>query len=164
MRQILTLCLIALLISGCSTVTTDKLTATVDYRNDVSLHWSSIGAPPKGFEIKRDNTVIGKTGTDGTIYSDKGLTCGKTHSYTVTPTNADSKGATKTVNTGTCPPPNRTALIIGNSDYQKSKKLKNPEKDAKAVAKKLKMDWRVSKHLQKGLSLPFLFFDHRARL
>jgi len=26
------------------------------------------------------------------------------------------------------------------------------------------MDWRVSKHLQKGLSLPFLFFDHRARL
>jgi len=26
------------------------------------------------------------------------------------------------------------------------------------------VDWRVSKHLQKGLSLPFLFFDHRARL
>ncbi len=26
------------------------------------------------------------------------------------------------------------------------------------------VDWRVSKHLQKGLSLPFLFFDNRARL
>jgi hypothetical protein len=26
------------------------------------------------------------------------------------------------------------------------------------------VDWRVAKHLQKRLSLPFLFFAHRARL
>jgi hypothetical protein len=141
MKQILTLFLIALLVSGCQTSPILHLSSTIDFRNHVSFSWANIDNA-EGFEIRREGKLIGRTGPNETGYmdinTDKGLICENTYTYTVTPIGAGMEGATIPVTTGTCPPKSRMALVIGNSVYEESGKLNNPRNDAIEVDKQLK--------------------------
>jgi hypothetical protein len=141
MKQILTLFLIALWVSSCSTPSPLRPSVkNIDYRNHVSLSWENIDNA-EGFEIKREGKLIGITGPNDTGYTDintdGGLFCENTYTYTVTPIGAGMDSATIPVTTGICPPKNRIALVIGNSHYERNKDLDNPYNDVSAMAERL---------------------------
>jgi hypothetical protein len=143
MKQILILFSIALLVSTCSSTPSQlRSSASIDNRNHVFLSWTNIDNA-KGFEIRRDGKLIGRTGPNETGYTDintnRGLICENTYVYTITPIGAAGvEGAFIPITTGICPPRNRIALVIGNSNYEKSNYLDNPHNDASAVAEKLR--------------------------
>jgi len=84
------------------------LTATAVSQTQINLLWTDNSSNETGFRIFRNGvelTPSPKVGANVTTFSDTGLTCGTTYTYTVKAVNAagDSAGVTATATTPACP-------------------------------------------------------------
>ena len=83
------------------------LAATTVSKNQINLSWNDNSDNEVGFKVERAGSLITTTAANAISYSDSGLSCGTTYSYSVKATNAagDSSAATINVRTSSCPPP-----------------------------------------------------------
>ncbi|MDM8564070.1 BspA family leucine-rich repeat surface protein [Candidatus Halobeggiatoa sp. HSG11] len=81
------------------------LNATSISPTQINLSWTDNSNNETGFKIERDSTLITTIAADVIIYSDIGLTCNTTYSYSVKATNAvgDSAAITASATTQACP-------------------------------------------------------------
>ncbi|MCK5523939.1 MAG: BspA family leucine-rich repeat surface protein, partial [Thiomargarita sp.] len=73
-------------------------------KTKINLSWTDNSNDETGFKVERDGALITTTAADANSYSDSGLFCGTTYSYSVKATNAngDSTAATTSVKTEAC--------------------------------------------------------------
>jgi Leucine-rich repeat (LRR) protein len=77
------------------------LNATVVSQTQINLSWTDNSSDETGFKIERDGSLIITTAADVTSYSDTGLSCDTTYSYSVKATNATDDSTAATVNATT---------------------------------------------------------------
>jgi hypothetical protein len=80
------------------------LTAIAVSQTQINLLWIDNSSDETGFKIFRNGVLIKTTDANVTTFSDTGVSCGKTYTYTVKATNADgdSAGVTATATTPAC--------------------------------------------------------------
>ncbi len=95
-----------------------SLTATAVSQSQIDLSWTDNSNDETGFEVERDGSLITTTAANATSYSDSGLSCGTTYSYSVKATNANgvSVAVTASVTTQACPPPSDSGTTTPASD------------------------------------------------
>ena len=83
------------------------LSATAVSQTQIDLAWTDESAIETGFNVERDSTSITTTAADATTYSDSGLSCGITYSYSLKATGdeGDSSVISDSATTSACPPP-----------------------------------------------------------
>jgi len=93
------------------------LTANPVSQTQINLSWTDNSTDESGFKIERAGSLITTTAADAIKYSDSGLSCGTTYSYSIKATNAngDSIAVTSSATTEACPSENTS-----NSDSSSS--------------------------------------------
>ncbi|MCK5521943.1 MAG: leucine-rich repeat domain-containing protein [Thiomargarita sp.] len=86
-------------------ITPTSLTATAVSQTQIDLSWTDNSNNETGFKVERDGSLITTTAANATSYSDNGLSCDTTYSYSVKATNADgdSTAVTASATTSACP-------------------------------------------------------------
>jgi hypothetical protein len=102
-----------------------NLTATATSQTQINLTWADNSTNETGFKVERAGTPITTTAANATSYSDSGLSCGTTYSYSVIATNAngDSTAVTASATTLACsmppaPVPNAPTDLSGSAASQ----------------------------------------------
>jgi Leucine-rich repeat (LRR) protein len=80
------------------------LNATIASQTQINLSWIDNSSDEIGFKVERDGVLITTAAADAANYSDSGLSCGTTYSYSVKATNAtgDSTAVTASATTRVC--------------------------------------------------------------
>ncbi|MCK5525389.1 MAG: fibronectin type III domain-containing protein, partial [Thiomargarita sp.] len=81
------------------------LSGSMASQTQITLSWTDNSNDETGFKVERNGVLITTTTADAISYSDSGLSCDTTYSYSVKATNAigDSTVATASVKTKACP-------------------------------------------------------------
>ncbi|MDM8560654.1 hypothetical protein [Candidatus Parabeggiatoa sp. HSG14] len=94
------------IISETTSLCPTGLNATPVSASQIALTWTDV-VDETGYLIERDGVQITTIAADTTSYSNSGLSCGTTYSYSVKATNAvgDSTATSASATTSACPPP-----------------------------------------------------------
>ena len=88
-----------------STSSPTDFNATVVSQTEINLSWTDNSDDETGFKVERVGSLVTTLAADATSYSDTGLSCGTTYTYSVKAITADGESAAVTVSATTqaCP-------------------------------------------------------------
>jgi len=78
-----------------------NLSGSAASQTQINLSWTDNSTNETGFKVERDGVLITTTVADAINYSDSGLSCGTTYSYSIKATNVSGDSSATTINAST---------------------------------------------------------------